>query len=87
MIASATVHVSRDKTGRSKWSHELVENSNAIDRFFRGANTLMILVVKAVKLAQKNRASASEATNNQYTGHNVLLGIYNWAGNILDQGV
>ena len=37
--------VSRDKTGRSKWSHELVENSNAIDGFFRNANTLVILVV------------------------------------------
>ena len=37
--------MSRDKTGRSKWSHELVENSNAMDRFFQGANTLVILVV------------------------------------------
>ena len=40
VIESATFHnVSRDKTGRSIWSHEPVENSNAIDRFFQGANT------------------------------------------------
>ena len=44
VIESATFHnVSRDKTGRSKWSHELVENLNAIDGFFK-----VISVVRAV---------------------------------------
>ena len=37
--------MSHDRSRRSKWSHEQVENSNAIDRFFGGAYSLVILVV------------------------------------------
>lgn len=31
--------MSRDHSGRSKWSREQAQNSNAIDRFFQGANS------------------------------------------------
>ena len=34
-----------DQSGRFKWSREQVQNSNAIDRFLRGANSLVIWVV------------------------------------------
>ena len=37
--------VSRDQSGCSRWLHEQVQNSNAIDCFFRGANSLVISVV------------------------------------------
>ena len=40
-----TRNVSRDQSGRSEWSREQVENSNAIDRFFPGAYSLVISVV------------------------------------------
>ena len=30
-----------DQSGRFKWSREQVQNSNAIDRFLRGANSLV----------------------------------------------
>ena len=38
--------ISRDQSGRSKWSCEQAQNSNAIDCFFRSANILVISVVK-----------------------------------------
>ena len=37
--------MSHDQSRRSKWSREQVENSNAIDRFFGGAYSLVISVV------------------------------------------
>ena len=38
--------MTRDHSGRSKWSREEVANSNAIDGFFQGTNALVILVVR-----------------------------------------
>ena len=38
--------MSHDKTGHSKWSDELVKNSNVFDHVFWGVSTLVILVVK-----------------------------------------
>ena len=51
--------MSRDQSGRSKWSREQAQNSNAIDRFFRGANSLVISVVSTEVscLAQKQKQS------------------------------
>ena len=37
--------MSRDQSGRSKWSREQGPNSNDIDRFFPGANSSVISVV------------------------------------------
>ena len=37
--------MSHDQSRRSKWSGEQLENSNAIDRFFGGAYSLVISVV------------------------------------------
>ena len=37
--------MSHDQSRRSKWSHEQVENSNPVDRFFEGANGLVTAIV------------------------------------------
>ena len=41
--------MSRDQSGRFKWSREQAQNSNAIDRFLCGANSLVISVVELDK--------------------------------------
>ena len=46
--------MSRDQSGRSKWSREQAQNSNAIDRFFPGANSSVISVVFYSKLKTVN---------------------------------
>ena len=40
--------MSRDQSGRSKWSREQAQNSIVSDRFFRGANSLVISVVNTL---------------------------------------
>ena len=41
--------MSRDQSGRSKWSREQAQISNAVDRFFPRANSLVISVVSRPK--------------------------------------
>ena len=47
--------MTRDQSGCFKWSREQVQNSNAIDRFLRGANSLVISVVLMIKMSQSVR--------------------------------
>jgi len=42
--------MSHDQSGHFKWSREQAQNSNAIDRFLRGANSLVVLVVSVAEL-------------------------------------
>ena len=55
-----------DQSGRFKWSREQVQNSNAIDRFLRGANSLVISVVLMIKMTQSVREKVDSYVKNPF---------------------
>ena len=54
--------MSRDQSGRSKWSREQAQNSNAIDRFFPGANSSVISVVFADATFQRRETTTGNTS-------------------------
>ena len=54
-----TAKMTRDQSGRSKWSREQAQNSNAIDRFFWAANSLVISVVIPAEISREKQTASS----------------------------